>query len=308
MQPAKLINPHLQQHQSGEESQFMNTKSCGCQHNNTNRGEQMFDYELETPMSREYECEFASEYESEEFLPFLVPLLAKAAPMAIKAVGSLLSNRGQRRRQREFEFEYEAGLNSEYNSEFEGEYEGDPFIGNLLQGLGGALGLAEGEFEYEYEYESEFESSPMTEYEMVMENLAYRAAHSESEAEAEAFLGALVPMAARLIPSAAKAITAVAPSLVQGVAKMGRALYNSPSTRQLLQTVPEVLKGTVKTLSQQVAQGKPLSQSTAVKALAANTAKVLDNPKKVNNTMKKSHKAQHQMQPKTTGKRRRVPA
>lgn len=274
----------------------------------------MFEYELETTMSREYECEFASQYESEEFLPFLAPLLAKAAPMAIKAVGSLLANRGQRRRQREFEFEYEDELNSEYNSEYEGEYEGDPFIGNLLKGLGGAfsgggaLGLGEGEFEYEYEFESEFESSPMSEYEMVMENLAYRAAHSESEAEAEAFLGALVPMAARLIPSAAKAITAVAPSLVQGVAKMGRALYNSPSTRQLLQTVPEVLKGTVNTLSHQVAQGKPLSQSTAVKALAANTAKVLDNPKKVNNAMKKSHKAQHQMQPKMTGKHRRVPA
>ena len=139
--------------------------------------------------AREYECEFASEYESEEFFPLLLPALKAVAPMAIKAVGSLIGS-GRRRRQREFEFEYE------------GEYEGDPFIGKLLQGLGGALGLGEGEFESEFE----FESAPMTEYEIVMENLAYRAAHSESEAEAEAFLGALVPMAARLIPSAAKAI------------------------------------------------------------------------------------------------------
>jgi hypothetical protein len=249
----------------------------------------MFEYELETNLDREYECEFASEYESEEFLPFLVPLLAKAAPMAIKAIGSLIAGR-RKKRQREFEFEYE------------GQYEGDPFIGNLLQGLGNAIGLGEGEYEYEYEFESEFESAPMSEYEMVMENLAYRAAHSESEAEAEAFLGALVPMAARLIPSAAKAISAVTPQLIQGVAKMGRALYNSPSTRQLLQTVPEVLKGTVKTLAHQVAQGKPVSQKTAVRALAANTAKVLDNPKKVSTVMKKCHKVQHQLQPKTNGK------
>jgi hypothetical protein len=253
----------------------------------------MFDYELET--DREYECEFASEYESEEFFPALFPILKAAAPMAIKAVGSLIG-RGRRRRQREFEFEYE------------GEYEGDPFIGNLLKGLGGALGLGEGEYEYEYEdeFESEFESAPMTEYELVMENLAYRAAHSESEAEAEAFLGALVPMAARLIPSAAKAITSVAPSLVQGVAKMGRALYRNPSTRQLLQTVPQILKGTTRTLAQQVQQGQPLSKTTAVRALAANTAKVLDNPKQVAQTMKKSHRAQHQAQAKTNGKRRRA--
>lgn len=255
----------------------------------------MFEYELETDRDREYECEFASEYESEEFFPALFPLLKAAAPMAIKAVGSLIGG-GRRRRQREFEFEYEG----------EGEYEGDPFIGNLLKGLGGALGLGEGEYEYEYEDEFEYESAPMTEYELVMENLAYRAAHSESEAEAEAFLGALVPMAARLIPSAAKAITSVAPSLVQGVAKMGRALYRNPNTRQLLQTVPQILKGTTRTLAQQVQQGQPLSKTTAVRALAANTAKVLDNPKQVAQTMKKSHRAQHQAQAKTNGKRRRA--
>jgi hypothetical protein len=238
---------------------------------------------------REYECEFASEYESEEFLPLLLPALKAVAPMAIKAVGSLIGG-GRRRRQREFEFEYE------------GEYEGDPFIGKLLQGLGGALGLGEGEFESEFE----FESAPMTEYEIVMENLAYRAAHSESEAEAEAFLGALVPMAARLIPSAAKAITSVAPSLVQGVARMGRTLYNNPNTRQLLQTVPQVLKGTMGSLANQVEQGKPLSQTMALRALAANTAKVLDNPNQVANVMKQSHRAQHQLQGKMNGKRRRA--
>lgn len=251
----------------------------------------MFEYELETSHDREYECEFANEYETEEFLPLLAPVLAKAAPLAVRAIGSLIGNRRKRQRQREFELEFE------YESD--SEYEGDPFIGNLLKGLGG-LGLGEGEYEDEYE----FETAPMTEYEIMMENLAHRAAHSESEAEAEAFLGALVPMAARLIPQAAKAITSVAPSLIQGVAKMGRTLYNSPNSRQLLQTLPQILKGTVGTLANQVAQGKPLSKTTAVRALAANTAKVLDNPKKVNQMLKKSHKAQHKLVAKTNGKRR----
>ncbi|KAB8331870.1 hypothetical protein SD80_020275 [Scytonema tolypothrichoides VB-61278] len=245
----------------------------------------MFEYELETGHDREYECEFANEYESEEFFPLLAPLLSSVAPMAVKAIGRLIGG-GRRRRQREFEFEYE------------GEYEGDPFIGDLLQGLGGALGLGEGE----YEYESEFESAPMTEYEVVMENLAYKAAHSESEAEAEAFLGALIPLAARLIPQAAKAVTSVTPSLIQGVAKVGQTLHKNPKTRQLLQTVPQILKGTVGTLANQVAQGKPLSKTTALRALAGHTAKVLNNPKKVAQVMKKSHRAQHKLMSKTNGK------
>jgi hypothetical protein len=246
----------------------------------------MFEYEFET--DREHECEYANEYESEDFFPFLAPLLAKAAPMAIKAVGGLLANRRRRRPQREFELEYE------------GEYEGDPFIGKLLSGLGGAL-LGEGEYEDEYE----FEAAPMTEYEVMMEHLAYQAANSESEAEAEAFLGALVPMAARLIPSAAKAVSSVMPSLIQGVSKMGRTLYNSPTTRKLLQTVPTVLKGTVGTLARQVEEGKPISSQTAIRALAGNVANVLDNPKKVKRVMTTSHRAQHQAKAKMNGRKRR---
>lgn len=246
---------------------------------------------------REYECEYANEYESEQFFPLLAPLLAKAAPIAIKAVGGLIGG-GKKRRQREFEFEFEY--------EYEGEYEGDPFIGNLLRGLGSSLGLGEGEFEYEYEYEA----VPMSEYEVAMEHLAYQAANSESEAEAEAFLGALVPMAARLIPSAAKAITSVAPSLVRGVSQIGQALHKNPTTRKLLQTAPTILKGTMQTLARQVEQGKPLSSTTALRALAANTANVLDNPPKVKAAMKKSHRAQHQAKAiaSRNGKRRPVPA
>lgn len=247
----------------------------------------MLEYELETGIDQEAECEFASEYENEEFFPLLAPLLMKAAPIAIRAIGSLIG--GARRRQREFEFEYEG----------EGEYEGDPFIGNLLRGLGSALGLGEGESEYEYEFE--FGTAPMSEYEIVMENLAYRAAHSESEAEAEAFLGALIPLATRLIPQAAQVLTAIAPSLIQGVSRMGQTWHRSPRTRPLLQTVPQIVKATVATLANQAQQGKPVSPKTAVRALAGNTARVLNNPQKVAQVMRHSHKAQHRMAAKTNG-------
>ncbi|AUT00239.1 hypothetical protein CLI64_07500 [Nostoc sp. CENA543] len=253
----------------------------------------MFEYELETGFDRESECEFANEYESEQFFPLLAPLLAKAAPMAIQAIGGLIG-RASRRRQREFEFEYEG----------EEEYEGDPFINNLLKSSNNGLG--EGEGEYEYEYEFELATSSMSEYEMVMENLAYRAAHSESEAEAEAFLGALIPLATRLIPQAAQVLTTVAPSLIQGVSRMGQTWYRSPRTRPLLQTVPQIVKRTVTTIANQAQQGKPVSPKTAVRTLAGNTARVLNNPKNVALVMKNSHKAQHRVA-KTNGNGKRRP-
>lgn len=256
----------------------------------------MYEYEFETGFDREGECEFANEYESDQFLP----ILAAAAPSVIGAIGSLFRRR-RRRRSGQREFEFETPMN-EYTSEYEGEYEGDPFIGSLLQGLGSAFGMGEGEFEFEGEFES---TAGTNEYELMMEHLAYQAAQAESEAEAEAFLGALVPLAARLIPSAARAITAVAPSLVRGVAQMGRTLYNSPTTRSLLQTAPTVLKGTVRTLANQAAQGKPLTSTTALRALAGNAANVLNNPKKAQQALRSSHRAQHRMRTMATSRKRR---
>lgn len=166
----------------------------------------MYQYELETNLDREFESEFETgvgedrEYESEEFFPLLAPLLGKAAPMAIKAIGGLLGRR-RRRRQNEFEFESPQG---EYEAEYEGEYEGDPFIGKLLQGLGSMAGMNESEYEFE-----QFESTPASESEVLAEHLAHMAANSESEAEAEAFIGALVPLIAR-------GFGAAAPSLMPG--------------------------------------------------------------------------------------------
>ncbi|NMG10276.1 hypothetical protein [Brasilonema sp. UFV-L1] len=246
----------------------------------------MFEYELEAGHDREYECEYASEYESEQFLPLLGSLVAKVAPMAIQAIGGLISNsrrkhRGKRQREFEFELEFES----------ESEYEIDPYIAKLLKSLG--TGVAQGEGESEAE--NELESAPMSEYEVMMESLAYTAAESESEAEAEAFIGALVPVAARLFPKAsAQVISAITPSLIQGVAQMARVLHKSPKTRPLLRTVPQIVKVTLGTLANQAPQDKPLSRTTTLRVLAGQTAKVLDNPNKVTQVMRKSHRAQHQ--------------
>ncbi len=227
----------------------------------------------------------------------MIPALGMLAKEAVKGIGKQIFKNGAKhavkhvshkrdQRQREFEFESES------------EYAIDPYIAKLLKRLGREQGRGEGESEYEYE----FESAPMHEYELEMENLAYRAAQSESEAEAEAFLGALLPVSARLFPkSSAKVISAITPSLIEGVATVGRVLHKSPKTRPVLRTVPQIVQGTMVTLARQAQRGKPLSRTTALRVLADHTARVLDNPNTIAGVMKKSHLAQHHYQEMNNG-------
>lgn len=226
----------------------------------------MFEYELENGLDREFEFEFESEYESEyESEEFLGSILSKVAPMAINAVGSLLGGG---------------------DNEFEFEDEQEPFLGSIGNVIGGLLG------EGEYEFESEFESSQANEYEALMEHLGYMAANSESEAEAEAFLGALIPLAAKALPGIVKAastiIPKVAPKLIQGASRIGRAMFRNRRTRPLLKTMPKIMQGTVSNLARQAQQGKPITQKSAVQTLARQTAQVLGKPKVAANLMKRS--------------------
>lgn len=245
----------------------------------------MYQYELETNLDREFQSEFETgvgedrEYESEEFFPLLAPLLGTVAPMAIKAIGGLLGRR-RRRRQSEFEFESPQG---EYEAEYQGEYEGDPFIGKLLQGLGSMAGMNESEYEFE-----QFEPIPASESEVLAEHLAHMAANSESEAEAEAFIGALVPLIARGFGAAAPSLMRAAPHLIRGAARAAHTLYPNARTRPLLRTFPGILKKTASMLARQANSNRPLAQSTAVKALAGNVAQVLGNPRTTAQIMKRS--------------------
>ncbi|QZZ20646.1 hypothetical protein J5X98_26030 [Leptothermofonsia sichuanensis E412] len=258
----------------------------------------MYQYELET-LDRELESEFESavlgesdrayeyEYESEEFLPLLAPILKAAAPMAIQAIGGLFRRR-RRRGQREFEMEYETPLNE---FELEGEYEGDPFIGNLLRGLGSAFG-GDGEFEYEFEQHPEalpeFETAPASEYEVMAEHLAHMAANSQSEAEAEAFIGALIPMVARGLSAAAPVISRVVPQVIRPLAQAGRALLQNPQTRPLVRTFPTIARSSMATLAQRVAKGQPVNARVAARTVAGNVAQVLGNPRRASAVMKRS--------------------
>lgn len=133
----------------------------------------------------------------------------------------------------------------------------------------------DGEFEDEWEFEGEFEAAPGgASAGLLMEHLGSMAAHAESEAEAEAFLGALVPLAAKALP----AITRAAPSIIRGVAKVGRSLWRNPATRQMVRAVPQVVKRTAVDIARQHAAGRPITTSMATRSIARQTANVLGSP------------------------------
>ncbi|MEP9364545.1 hypothetical protein ABLE68_16380 [Nocardioides sp. CN2-186] len=236
----------------------------------------------------EYEDEFEDEYEDEYEDEAFFGGLAKIA-------GSLLG-----------EEEYE----DEYEGELEDEYEDEAFFGGLAKIAGSLLG--EGEFEDEYEleeegeYEFEFEAEAEAEMESELEfedefeeeaeeeaegfvnpvrriyrdaesmaHLAVRAERAQSESEAEAFIGALVPLAAKLIPRAAKLISRNAPTLVKGASRIVRQLRRSPQGRRLVRGLPVVLQRTAQSLADQAANGRDIDADTVVRTLGTMTGRVL---------------------------------
>src|SRR6266700_3591143 len=113
-------------------------------------------------------------------------------------------------------------MGSEFEDEFEEEYEEE---------VEAELGRAEGEEESEYEGEAEGEYEEEAEEEgeafvnpvrriyrdaELMAHLSTRAAQTESEAEAEAFVAALVPIAGRLIPRAGRSGCSTAATTTAG--------------------------------------------------------------------------------------------
>jgi len=140
----------------------------------------------------------------------------------------------------------------------------------------------EWEGEWEEEGEGEMEINPIRRIypDALMEHLGHAAAAAESEAEAEAFIGALIPLAARLVPRAASAVMRVAPNLIRGVAGAARTLRRNPATRPLVRALPSVVRRTTANLARQVAQGRPITPQTAVRTLARQTAQVLGSPQR----------------------------
>ncbi len=140
----------------------------------------------------------------------------------------------------------------------------------------------------EFEWESEAEITPVQKIDTdtLLEHLGYAAATTESEAEAEAFIGALVPLAARLIPRVTPTIRRSSPGLIGGLSAATKLLHPNPKTRPLLRTFPTILHHTTAQINRQLKQGKKVRPKTAVKILANQAYQVLRNPQQTRRALK----------------------
>jgi hypothetical protein len=197
----------------------------------------------------------------------------------------------------ESEDEAAASLAAEFEDEDEfedeSEYEDEAFLGGIAKALGGLLGESEDEEEFEFEFEAEAEAEAEDEDEdeafvnpirriypdaELMAHLSSQAARAEGEEEAEAFIGALIPLAARLIPRAAALIHRNAPTLIRGATRLARQLRRQPRGRRLVTTLPVVLQRTAQSLSDQAAAGQAITPATALDTLGAIAQGVLSDP------------------------------
>ena len=176
------------------------------------------------------------------------------------------------------DLELEYGLDGEW----EGDYEREEFLPLLAASLApAAINAVSSMLKKESELEDEFEDEWEADYEMMMDTpdaatidrLAYLASRSKNDAEAEAFLGAIAGLASKAIPKAL-------PTITTGIARVGKTLLSSPTTKKLIHTtIPTIAKDTTKTLAKHVAKGGSLDKRTVVQAIAGNTGKVLRDPK-----------------------------
>jgi len=234
-----------------------------------------YEYEAEFEGEGEWEeeAEWESEAESEEFFRRLAGLARRAASSpALRRVGLSAARSALSGLQ---------GLGSQIGGAAGGA-RGSALGGDLGATLGRHLGnwLPQQEYEYEYETAGTREVNPLRRIHpaALMEHLGHEAAETESEAEAEAFIGALIPLAARLIPRLAPAVMRAAPNLIRGVSRVARTLRSNPQTRPLVRALPGVVRRTTASLAQQAQQGRPVTPQTAVRTLARQTSRVLGSP------------------------------
>jgi hypothetical protein len=241
--------------------------------------------------------EWESAHESDRFFPFLAPLAAKALPMigrrllptirrllpvARRAVGpvvnSILATPGSAAPRAGVARMGVTGTSARPGS-------GRQRALLLLRQLGGIIRRGEAEVE---SAEAALFGTPETEWESghpesaqaaLTEVLAAEAAHTASEAEAEALLGAALPITIRIIVGRQK-LRRVTPALVKANSQLVRGLRRcGPHGRQLLRLVPRVQRGTVASIAHMQRTGRPVPPAMVAPIMAAHAARVLGNPR-----------------------------
>jgi len=138
---------------------------------------------------------------------------------------------------------------------------------------------AQSSYEAHPEYEAGLPHSESTHQEaQLMEQIAHEASVVATEAEAEALVGSLVPLAVRSARTGAPVFRAAAPALARASGRLAGALRGSPATRPLVRTLPTILRRTRSVLMRRASQGTPITPRVAVRAMADQTYRVIGNP------------------------------
>ncbi|HLK60245.1 MAG TPA: hypothetical protein VKU00_27025 [Chthonomonadaceae bacterium] len=112
----------------------------------------------------------------------------------------------------------------------------------------------------------------------MLEHLGHAAMETHSEAEAEALVGAMIPLIARANPAIARSIQRAAPGLVCGAASVARQLRRTRATRPLVRVLPTILQRTAADIARQEARGRAVPPQAAVRTLARQTYQVINSP------------------------------
>ncbi len=132
----------------------------------------------------------------------------------------------------------------------------------------------EGEFEDEMEVEFEDEAmAPMTSNQALAEFMAAVASTAQTEAEAEAMVGAATVIS--LSPRDRRILRRVLPHMVRGTAVLTRILRRNRRTRNAVRTVPTIVSRTARTLARRASAGQPITRRAAARAMATQTRNVL---------------------------------
>lgn len=165
---------------------------------------------------------------------------------------------------------------------------------------GGAKGFLRGlarslftEMEAELESEGALTPEERLQVDSYLEDLGHAAANAQTEAEAEALVGAMVPLASELLPRVKPVMMESSPAMVAGLGAATRLLYGDRRTRPLIRTLPTILHHTAAVLNRDKINGQQPTPTRAVKVLADQAARVVSSPKQIRRALKHAQSASH---------------
>src|SRR2546423_1773150 len=233
--------------------------------------------EWETHEGSHYSNPYSNpEDKSDRFFPIIAKVAGKLLPHAVRLGRNIF--RGMRRG---------GGRSQPARSNVQRPATGGPNaqIAGLFHQLGRAFAQGESEAASHEahlfganEFESEVAGHEMAHEAALTEVMAAEATHTESESEAQALLGAALPISMRVMGGRI-GVRRLTPTLMRVNAQLVLRLHRSgPAGRRLLSVIPTAQRRTIATLGAIARTGKPLTPALASQVMSGQVARVLTNP------------------------------